>query len=261
MPELRRSGSLLPSILYRKVPESLRSFSIMPSRDERKGEEEGRSRVGLRSISPSGCPSTSASFQSFPGICPCPTHTTPFGALFNNHPKRHKATGPNLLCAPTVRRLVALITVTGVRSSATTHQHLRWRARLMITKIRLALSIIVIVVLFLTSMTGCGGGSGDPAGSSPGSPPATATAARRVNVTGLDPNSRYYFAVSAYNGVSGPCSNEVSTVPPPSGAVSLAWDLVQDASVTAYEVHYGKQSSGQPRSCLYSDVMRVAALP
>jgi len=30
-------------------------------------------------------------------------------------------------------------------------------------------------------------------------------------VTGLDTDSRYYFAVSAYNGVEGNCSNEVST--------------------------------------------------
>lgn len=30
-------------------------------------------------------------------------------------------------------------------------------------------------------------------------------------VTGLDPDSVYYFAVSAYNGVEGGCSNEVST--------------------------------------------------
>ena len=37
-----------------------------------------------------------------------------------------------------------------------------------------------------------------------------------ATITGLDPNTRYYFAVSAYNGVSGPCSNEVSTVTPPS---------------------------------------------
>jgi hypothetical protein len=29
-------------------------------------------------------------------------------------------------------------------------------------------------------------------------------------VTGLDPGSTYYFAVSAYNGVRGDCSNEVS---------------------------------------------------
>lgn len=30
-------------------------------------------------------------------------------------------------------------------------------------------------------------------------------------VTGLDTNTRYYFAVSAYNGVEGNCSNEVFT--------------------------------------------------
>lgn len=37
-----------------------------------------------------------------------------------------------------------------------------------------------------------------------------------ATITGLEPNTRYFFAVSAYNGVSGPCSNEVSTVTPPS---------------------------------------------
>ena len=35
-----------------------------------------------------------------------------------------------------------------------------------------------------------------------------------VTVTHLDPNTRYYFAVSAYNGVESACSNEVSTVTP-----------------------------------------------
>lgn len=35
-----------------------------------------------------------------------------------------------------------------------------------------------------------------------------------ATITGLDPDTRYYFAVSAFNGVSGPCSNEVSTVTP-----------------------------------------------
>ena len=37
-----------------------------------------------------------------------------------------------------------------------------------------------------------------------------------TTIQGLDPNTQYYFAVSAYNGMSGPCSNEVSTVTPPS---------------------------------------------
>jgi hypothetical protein len=37
------------------------------------------------------------------------------------------------------------------------------------------------------------------------SPPAT--------ITNLDPDTRYYFAVSAYNGLESSCSNEVSIVP------------------------------------------------
>ena len=40
-----------------------------------------------------------------------------------------------------------------------------------------------------------------------GSPSAT--------VTNLDPNTLYYFTVSAYNGLESTCSNEVSTVTPP----------------------------------------------
>lgn len=39
-----------------------------------------------------------------------------------------------------------------------------------------------------------------------GSPSAT--------ITGLDPNTQYYFSVSAYNGLESTCSNEVSTVTP-----------------------------------------------
>ena len=140
----------------------------------------------------------------------------------------------------------------------------------MITKIRSALRIIG--VLFLSSMTDCSGGSGDPpssspssspnspVGSPPSSPPATATGVT-ATVTGLDPNTPYYFAVSASNGVTGPCSNEVSTVTPPSGAVSLAWDPDQDSTVYTYSVHYGKQSSGQPGSCNYSNSIQVAASP
>ena len=38
-----------------------------------------------------------------------------------------------------------------------------------------------------------------------------------ATVTNLDPNTLYYFSVSAYNGLESPCSDEVSTVtsPPP----------------------------------------------
>jgi hypothetical protein len=111
--------------------------------------------------------------------------------------------------------------------------------------------------IVLTSLTGCGaGGEGGPEVSTSSTPTGataslawdpvqdpTVTAyyvhygkqsagqpglcsyqdAQSVNapsatITGLDPNTRYYFAVSAYNGLNGPCSNEVSTVTPPSQA-------------------------------------------
>ena len=46
----------------------------------------------------------------------------------------------------------------------------------------------------------------------------------------------------------------ISTSATPIGATaSLAWDPVQDHTVYAYYVHYGKQSSGQPGSCNYED--------
>jgi hypothetical protein len=141
------------------------------------------------------------------------------------------------------QRLVTLITVTGAMSAATTHQHLRRKSWSTNAVTRLALSIIA--VLYLTSLINCGGNGGS----------ATPTA----TVTGLDPSTRYYFAVSAYNGLSGPCSNEVSTVTPLSGAISLAWDPSPDPTVFAYVVHYGKQSPGQPSSCTYSDSMQVPA--
>jgi hypothetical protein len=36
-----------------------------------------------------------------------------------------------------------------------------------------------------------------------------------ATITGLRPNTEYFFAVSAYNGVESACSDEVSTVTPP----------------------------------------------
>jgi hypothetical protein len=36
-----------------------------------------------------------------------------------------------------------------------------------------------------------------------------------ATVTNLDPNTLYYFTVSAYNGLESACSNEVSAVTPP----------------------------------------------
>lgn len=39
-----------------------------------------------------------------------------------------------------------------------------------------------------------------------------------ATITNLDPDTRYYFAVSAYNGLESACSEEVSTVTPSSQA-------------------------------------------
>jgi Fibronectin type III domain len=41
------------------------------------------------------------------------------------------------------------------------------------------------------------------------------TSSPSATVTDLDPNTVYYFAVSAYNGLESACSNEVSTQTPP----------------------------------------------
>ena len=52
----------------------------------------------------------------------------------------------------------------------------------------------------------------------------------------------------------------ISTSATPSGATaSLAWDPVQDQTVYAYYVHYGRQSSGQPGSCNYEDSQYVSS--
>jgi hypothetical protein len=56
---------------------------------------------------------------------------------------------------------------------------------------------------------------------SPGQPGSCAyessvhTASSSAMVTDLDPDTVYYFAVSAYNGLESACSNEVSTQTPP----------------------------------------------
>jgi fibronectin type III domain protein len=111
----------------------------------------------------------------------------------------------------------------------------------------------LILTMFVSLLTGCGGGgSGDPAVSSFSTPTGAAVSlawdpvqdptvyayyvhygrqstgqqgscnysdsiyvsSPSATVVGLDPDTRYYFSVSAYNGVNGACSNEVSTVTP-----------------------------------------------
>ena len=46
-------------------------------------------------------------------------------------------------------------------------------------------------------------------------PPTDMATAASAKVTDLEPNTVYYFTVSAYNGVESACSEEVSTVTPP----------------------------------------------
>jgi fibronectin type III domain protein len=48
-----------------------------------------------------------------------------------------------------------------------------------------------------------------------------------------------------------------STATPAAASVSLEWQAVQDPSVIAYFVHYGRQSPGQPGSCTYESSMYV----
>ena len=50
----------------------------------------------------------------------------------------------------------------------------------------------------------------------------------------------------------------ITTTPAPTGATaSLAWNPVPDPSVSAYFVHYGRQSSGQQGSCAYESSVSV----
>ena len=55
-------------------------------------------------------------------------------------------------------------------------------------------------------------------------------------------------------------SQPITTVTPASGAsatASLAWSPVTDSSVSAYFVHYGRQSPGQEGSCTYESSIIV----
>jgi len=85
----------------------------------------------------------------------------------------------------------------------------------------------IIAGLLLTMiplLTGCGGGG----------------------ETGGDPS----IAVTPGNGGGGPT--------PAAGAMaSLSWSPVQDPSVFAYFVHYGRQSPDQPGSCSYESFVYV----
>ena len=115
--------------------------------------------------------------------------------------------------------------------------------------LRLTAIVAGLLLTMMPLLTGCGGGeqtgsepSAAPVGAtaslawhpvqdpsvlgyfihygrqSPGHPGSCAyessmhTASPSATVTNLDPNTLYYFAVSAYNGLESPCSSEVSTI-------------------------------------------------
>ena len=106
--------------------------------------------------------------------------------------------------------------------------------------------LLLMVMPFLTGCGGGGGGSAAPVGAtaslawdpvpdpsvsayfvhygrqSPGQPgncsyesSVSVAGPSSATVTNLDPNTLYYFTVSAYKGLESACSNEVSTVTPP----------------------------------------------
>lgn len=91
--------------------------------------------------------------------------------------------------------------------------------------LRLTAIIAGLLLTMMPLLTGCGGGE-----------------------TGSDPS------VTVTPGSSGGGST------PSAGATaSLAWHPVQDPSVYAYFVHYGRQSPGQSGSCAYESSMYVAS--
>ena len=56
-----------------------------------------------------------------------------------------------------------------------------------------------------------------------------------------------------------PGSGEVGSMPPVLATTFLAWSPVADPSVSAYIVHYGRHSPGQPGSCAYESSLRAAS--
>jgi hypothetical protein len=55
------------------------------------------------------------------------------------------------------------------------------------------------------------------------------------------------------------CGGGGETASNPGVTASLAWSPVQDPSISAYFVHYGRQSAGQPGSCAYESSLHAAS--
>ena len=65
------------------------------------------------------------------------------------------------------------------------------------------------------------------------------------------------FLTGCGGGGGGGETGSVPSAAPVGATASLAWSPVQDPSVSAYFVHYGRQSPGQPGSCTYESSMYV----
>lgn len=89
--------------------------------------------------------------------------------------------------------------------------------------LRLTAIVAGLLLTMMPFLTGCGGGQ-----------------------TGSDPT----VTVTPGSGGGG-------STPPVGATASLAWSPVPDPSVSAYFVHYGRQSPGQPGSCTYESSMNV----
>jgi hypothetical protein len=101
------------------------------------------------------------------------------------------------------------------------------------SKIQFRLTTIFAGLLFaaMPLLTGCGDGG----------------------ETGSDPS------VTVAPGSSAPGSSSGGSAPVAGATASLAWSPVQDPSVMAYFVHYGRQSPGQPGSCAYEQSQYVGS--
>lgn len=69
-----------------------------------------------------------------------------------------------------------------------------------------------------------------------------------------------FLFLSGCGGGGGDQAPSVSSSTGQAGAIAtLAWNPVQDPSITGYYVHYGKNSAGHPGTCSYEDAQFVSS--
>ena len=77
---------------------------------------------------------------------------------------------------------------------------------------------------------------------------APATSSTTTSAPSTSTSSSSFSTSSSSTSASPP----ITSTAPSTVAVSLAWDPVQDPSVTGYYIHYGNQSPNSPGSCTYT---------